>query len=148
MPLSDRKYPAPDITERPSDSSRETRSAAPPRALLQISRDEGVDVDVPWLPSVEADSTAFDRATAPAPFWVESLHGDRASRLTAPAAPVGQAQQLVEPEPRQTTPSIVRFSQDVRNGRKRWVAAVFAAAMIGGGVLIARAFAADVVVAQ
>lgn len=143
MPLSDRKYPAPDITERPSDSSRETRSAAPPRALLQISRDEGVDVDVPWLPSVEADVAAFDRPTAPSPFWVESLQGDRASRLTAPVA-----EQLDKPELRHTTPSIVRFSQDVRNGRKRWVAVVFAAAMIGGGVLVARAFAANVMVAQ
>jgi hypothetical protein len=124
------KYYAPKITE--SDNCRATIRRAPPAVLLQLSRDEGVDVDVPWLPSVERDPLAFDRETAPAPFWVESV-----SRST------------VEPEPRQTTPSVVKFADDVRNGRRRWVATAFAAVMVLSGVALARVFAvADVVVAE
>lgn len=133
--MSNRAFIDPDITIRPSDDFRVTRRQVPPAALLQISRSEGVDVDVPLL-VVERDPLAFDRPTRPAPFWVESI--EKGTRRAAPVT--------VEPEPRQTTPSVVHFSQQVRS--RRWMAAVFAAMLVGGGVAVARAFAADTVVAE
>jgi hypothetical protein len=124
------KYLDPDITIRPSDNFRPTVRRRPPEVLLQLARGEGIDVDVPWLPSIERDPMAFDRPTAPAPFWVESVRAE------------------LEPEPRQTTPSIVKFAGDVRNGRRRIVATAFAAMMVLSGFAIARVFATDVVVAE
>jgi hypothetical protein len=134
--MSNRASSDPDISIRPS--FEETRRMVPPAALLQLSRDEGVDVDVPWAPMIERDPLAFDRPTAPAPFWVESIQKTR----RAPAV------QIEEPEPRQTTPSVVRFSEDVRSGRRRLFAAICAALLVSGGFGVARVFAADVVVAE
>jgi hypothetical protein len=88
--------------ERESHSGRVTVRRVPPAALLQLSRGEGVDVEV-GMPLIE---------------------------------------RVVESEPRQTTPSVVRM-----RARRRWLATVCALVIVASGVGAAKILAsADAVV--
>ena len=86
--------------------STTTVRRAVPEVLLQLSR-----VD--------------DRPTAPAPFWVARVEDSSIPPL-----------RVVEPEPRQTTPSMVKLSS-----RRRWVSILSAAAIVVGGFGVANLFA-------
>ncbi len=112
--------------KRDSYSGRATVRRAPPAVLLQLSRDEGVEVEVPGLPTVERDTSINDRETAPAPFWVARV--DEAT--TVPPL------RRLEPEPRQTTPSMVRMRR-----RHSWLAVAFAAVIVATGAGAARLLA-------
>jgi hypothetical protein len=111
-----------DPRDRASDlSARITIRRAPPPALLEMSR---------------VSSSTLERPTKPAPYWVEPVNGDVTARVRAL---VGVPHD--EPEPRQTTPSMVRFASDVRAGRRRWFAALMATMLIASGAGAALVFA-------
>lgn len=115
-------YPEPPITVRDpaagsnSVQSRSAQSQAtvrrePPAVLLQFSREE-----------------QDNRPTAPAPFWVsrvDDVPSVPPLRLVQPVVAVPVA----EPEPRQTTPSVIRL-----RARRRWLSMLCAVAIVAGGV--------------
>jgi hypothetical protein len=91
----------------PGHNTDATVRRAVPEVLLQLSRGED------------------NRPTAPAPFWVARIEDSS-------IPPLG----VIEPEPRQTTPSIVKLSSP----RRRWLSILSAAAMVLGGVAVANVF--------
>lgn len=116
MTVPVRTFPEPAISLRhPGRDSNSNMDAtvrrAVPNILLQLSRGD-------------------ERPTAPAPFWV--------ARVDAPSDPLPL--RVVEPEPRQTTPSIVKLAPLPRP-RRRWVAMLSAAAILVGGAGVASVFA-------
>jgi hypothetical protein len=123
MTLPVRPYPEPAIRE--SYSGRATVRRAPPAVLLQLSRDEGVEVVV-GIPMIERDPSLDNRPTAPAPFWV--------ARVDEPT--LLPPLRSIEPEPRRTTPSMVRMRR-----RHSLLAMAFAAVIVASGVGAAKILA-------
>ncbi len=131
---------------RPADVET-TQRLRPPSALLELTRPSGasegtVRVDsIPWaaFASQEIDPENDQRPTAPAPFWLASVHGMAA--YLPPVTIINAPSTLVE-APRPTSPSaegLVRAPR--RTDGRRLVALLAALTIVAFMLAFARAFA-------